>query len=217
MRRGQTAAPAVRCSRRGWLKRRDSRCRSRLPVACAPPARWWCWSRTGEVGSPKQLWARPQQSSGSNGFVASGLGQTPGPGSSFVLAFAGRRILVNAGQLARRGVLEDLVRGLEVPLPVTAVPAVPDEVADDREDNHEGKKDNLQSEVHVALRSTIAAVPYATTSVIVLPISEESKRIITTAFAPMARAFSTMRSTAWRRVSSTRRVYSTISPPARDR
>jgi len=46
---------------------------------------------------------------------------------------------------------------------------------------------------------------------------EESNRIITTALAPMARAFSTMRSIAWRRVSSTRRVYSTISPPPSER
>src|SRR6266566_4386076 len=52
----------------------------------------------------------------------------------------------------------------------------------------------------------IAAVPYATTSVIVCPISEESKRIITTALAPIARAFSTMRSIACRRVSSTNRI-----------
>jgi len=33
----------------------------------------------------------------------------------------------------------------------------------------------------------IAAVPYATTSVMAWPSSEESKRIITTALAPMAR------------------------------
>src|ERR1700730_17743134 len=85
----------------------------------------------------------------------------------FVLPLARRRILVDAGQLARRGILEDLVCLLEVPFFRTAVPAVPDEVADDREDNHDNKEDKLHPEVHVALLSMIAAVPYATTSVMV--------------------------------------------------
>jgi hypothetical protein len=49
--------------------------------------------------------------------------------------------------------------------------------------------------------SNTTAVPYATTSDIVCPISDESKRIMTTAFAPINRAFSIIRSIAWRRVS----------------
>src|ERR1700761_4585812 len=44
--------------------------------------------------------------------------------------------------------------------------------------------------------SMMTAVPYATTSLIVWPISEESKRIMTMALACMMRAFFTMRSTA---------------------
>jgi len=54
---------------------------------------------------------------------------------------------------------------------------------------------------------TITAVPYATISVSVSPISDESKRIATTAFAPMRRAFSTIRSMACRRLSSSNSVY----------
>src|ERR1700694_3854999 len=71
--------------------------------------------------------------------------------------------------------------------------------------------------ISAPVRSMIAAVPYATTSAIVWPSSEESNRIMTTALAPIARAFSTIRSMACRRVSSTILVYSTISPPAIDR
>src|SRR6185312_12617205 len=51
----------------------------------------------------------------------------------------------------------------------------------------------------------------------VWPISDESKRIITTALAPMAVALRTSRSTAWRRVSSSSWVYSWISPPTMER
>src|SRR3954470_15347950 len=49
------------------------------------------------------------------------------------------------------------------------------------------------------------------------PISEESKRIMMTAFAPIAVALRTSRSTACRRVSSKSWVYSWISPPAMER
>src|SRR4029077_1462609 len=93
---------------------------------------------------------------------------------------------------------------------VPAVPAVPDEVADDREHDDDDDADKVDDDGRHGVRTMIAAVPYATTSVIVCPSSEESKRIITTALPPMARAFSIMRSTACRRVSSTSRVYSTI-------
>jgi hypothetical protein len=65
-----------------------------------------------------------------------------------------------------------------------------------------------------ALSST-AAVPYATISLIVWPISAESNRIITTAFACLSFAFFTRRSTAWRRASSSSCVYSLISPHKR--
>src|SRR6202521_4899203 len=65
--------------------------------------------------------------------------------------------------------------------------------------------------------STTAAVPYATISLIVVPISEESYCIRTTAFAPIAVAFWTIRSTACRRASSRSSVYSTISPPPSER
>ena len=76
-----------------------------------------------------------------------------------VLPLARRWILINAGQLARRRILEDLVGGLEVPSSLAAVPPVPDEVAGDREDNHDNKDDKLHPEGQVALLSTIAAVP----------------------------------------------------------
>src|SRR6185369_14761827 len=65
--------------------------------------------------------------------------------------------------------------------------------------------------------SSTTAVPYATISLIVWPISEESKRIITMPFACMILAFLTIRSTAWRRASSRSCVYSVISPPTSDR
>src|SRR5215475_326535 len=51
----------------------------------------------------------------------------------------------------------------------------------------------------------------------VLPISALSKRIIRIAFAPIAVAFCTSRSSAWRRASSSICVYSWISPPTIDR
>ena len=44
------------------------------------------------------------------------------------------------------------------------------------------------------------------------PISEESKRTAMIASAPISRAFSTIRSMAWRRESSSSCVYSLISP-----
>src|ERR1035438_546308 len=47
------------------------------------------------------------------------------------------------------------------------------------------------------------------------PISVESKRIMVTALAPMAAAFCTMRSSAWRRESSLSLTYDPISPPTR--
>src|SRR6185437_2195509 len=65
--------------------------------------------------------------------------------------------------------------------------------------------------------SITTAVPYATISLMVWPISDESKRIITTAFAPIACAFCTIRSVAWRRASSSIWVYSLISPPTIER
>src|SRR5205807_6175522 len=51
----------------------------------------------------------------------------------------------------------------------------------------------------------------------VVPISDESYCIRTTAFAPIAVAFWTIRSMACRRASSSSSVYSTISPPPIDR
>src|SRR3569833_2908115 len=51
--------------------------------------------------------------------------------------------------------------------------------------------------------STRTAVPYATTSLMVWPISPESKRIMTTALAPNADTKKTRRTNAKRRVSST--------------
>ena len=51
----------------------------------------------------------------------------------------------------------------------------------------------------------------------VWPISDESKRIIRMALAPMAVALATMRSVAWRRASSSIWVYSLISPPTIER
>jgi hypothetical protein len=51
----------------------------------------------------------------------------------------------------------------------------------------------------------------------VLPISALSNRIIRMAFAPIALAFCTSRSSAWRRASSSICVYSWISPPTIDR
>ena len=51
----------------------------------------------------------------------------------------------------------------------------------------------------------------------VSPISEESKRIMTMAFAPIIAAFCDIRSVAWRRASSSICVYSVISPPTRER
>ena len=61
------------------------------------------------------------------------------------------------------------------------------------------------------------AVPYATISDIVPASSELSKRIEITALAPTSVAFWTILSIAWRRVSSSRLVYSWISPPTMER
>src|SRR4029077_15361908 len=121
--------------------------------------------------------------------------------------------------LAGRRVAKDLARGSEVSecLPAVAV-SVPDEVTGHGDADHTREREQLEKYGkhcdYAPVRSMIAAVPYATTSVIVWPSSEESNRIMTTALAPITRAFSTIRSIAWRRVSSTSRVYSTISPPA---
>src|SRR6185437_4126259 len=49
------------------------------------------------------------------------------------------------------------------------------------------------------------------------PSSEPSKRIMTTALAPITVAFWIMRSSACRREASSSSVYSLISPPPRDR
>src|SRR3954453_21026302 len=62
----------------------------------------------------------------------------------------------------------------------------------------------------------MTAVPYATISVRDWPISDESKRMPTTALPPRSLAFSTMRSMAWRRLSSSSSVYWWTSPPAMD-
>src|SRR5579864_1464701 len=113
-----------------------------------------------------------------------------------ILALSGGRILVDAGHLSRARVLEHLGGWPERALVVSAVAVIPQEVPNDREDRDDNETDDVPEEAHGCERSMIAAVPYATTSVIVCPSSEESKRIITTAFAPIARAFSIMRSTA---------------------
>src|SRR6185295_3871294 len=65
--------------------------------------------------------------------------------------------------------------------------------------------------------STTTAVPYATISDIVPDSSDESKRIDRIAFAPVSVALRINRSSAWRRVSSSRLVYSWISPPPSER
>ena len=61
--------------------------------------------------------------------------------------------------------------------------------------------------------SAITAVPYASTSLMFWPISLESNRIMTIALAPIAEAFTTRRSMACFRASSSIAVYSWISPP----
>src|ERR1700680_5003217 len=71
----------------------------------------------------------------------------------FVLPLARGRIFVDAGQLACRGILEDLVRRLEVPYFLSAVAAVPDEVAHDRKYDHERIDDQLWWDVHAELFS----------------------------------------------------------------
>src|SRR4029453_16324639 len=65
--------------------------------------------------------------------------------------------------------------------------------------------------------STMTAVPWATTADIAPDSADESNRIDTTALAPRTVAFRTRRSSAWRRVSSRRLVYSWISPPPSER
>src|ERR1700680_3665702 len=61
-----------------------------------------------------------------------------------VLPLTRLRVLVNAGQLVRRRILEDLVCRFEDPLFLAAVPAIPDEVTDDREDRSEEHTAELQ-------------------------------------------------------------------------
>src|SRR6266852_3057024 len=101
-----------------------------------------------------------------------GLGLFP------VLPLACGGVFVDAHHLARRRVPEHLGgrlrRGAR---PGAAIPLVPDEIADDREHDDDHRDDELSR--HDELRSMIAAVPYATTSVMVWPSSDESKRIIT--------------------------------------
>ena len=65
--------------------------------------------------------------------------------------------------------------------------------------------------------TSTTAVPYATISDIVPASSDESNRNEMIAFAPTMVAFWTIRSIAWRRVSSRRLVYSWISPPPSER
>src|SRR6185312_6071141 len=77
-------------------------------------------------------------------------------------------------------------------------------------------KDQCPQHQALAFSST-TAVPYATISLMVCPISAESNRIMMMALACMSAAFLTMRSTAWRRASSRSCVYSVISPPASER
>src|ERR1700730_9315704 len=74
-----------------------------------------------------------------------------------VLARPSLRVLVDPSQLSCRRVLEDLGGRLEDSFFVAPVAAVPDEVADDREDDDDRQDDELA--VQLALFSTIAAVP----------------------------------------------------------
>src|SRR5690349_4043628 len=82
---------------------------------------------------------------------------------------------------------------------------------------HDPRDDEHSRAQHQLTGSRTTAVPYATISLMTLPISDESKRIITIAFACMSLAFFTMRSTACRRASSSSCVYSVISPPTMER
>src|ERR1700758_208033 len=91
-------------------------------------------------------------------------------------------------------------------------------LAEQEPDQHDQRKDTEPDrKADHRAGSITAAVPYATISLMVLPISALSKRIMTIAFAPIAVAFCTMRSSAWRRASSSIWVYSWISPPTIER
>src|SRR5579872_1564130 len=99
-----------------------------------------------------------------------------------VLAPACRRILVDPRHPAGGRVLEHLARRLERAVARPAVPVVPQEISDHREDRDDHEKEALEGDPHqLETGSITAAVPYATTSVIVWPSSDESNRIITTA------------------------------------
>src|SRR5206468_5411202 len=76
-----------------------------------------------------------------------------------VLPLTRRWILVNAGQLACRWILKDLIRPLKVFSFISPVLAVPDEVASYREHNDQNKHNELRPWHQLPLLSTIAAVP----------------------------------------------------------
>src|SRR6185437_8025833 len=86
-----------------------------------------------------------------------------------------------------------------------------------RRDRDDAQAENDRPQHHPPAFSSTTAVPYATISLMVCPISAESNRIMTIALACMREAFLTIRSTAWRRASSRSCVYSVISPPASER
>src|SRR5579864_445324 len=77
-----------------------------------------------------------------------------------VLALAGRGILVDAGHLAGGRVLEHFAGGLEVAAALTAVARVPDEVADDGDDDDDRQRHELKQDArHQVLFWMMAAVP----------------------------------------------------------
>lgn len=102
----------------------------------------------------------------------------------------------------RAGILEDLVRLVPAGLRPVRFPVAADEEAADSETKKHDDDHQPDPPVHVdglprsAVDLNRTAVPYATISVMLAPISDESKRMETIPSAPTILAFSISRSSA---------------------